>query len=231
MRNLDRIAQQSETHRNITTKEQHRWAATENHPNLLATLTPPLIGERFDARQLRDYLQVSQTTLMRVVKYHHDEMLTLGYTPGGPTRRPTTYPPRAVLHIALIMRPGTSARADQIKKALNQPTTPSPETVAQIHSHTCHRILSEAFTIAEAVQDLDPADVWHELRGMDRYDLQALAVALGALVPLDQNGLRGYLHKVGRDHLRERGQGSNGRDASVTGLAVLIPPKPLKVAS
>jgi hypothetical protein len=214
--------------RAANTRAQARWAATQGRSSILTELDPPLYGTAFGAREVCDYLQCSYTALGSATRYNYTELVQLGYTPGGAGGRqnPAAYPARAVLHIALMMRPGSCARADAIKRALGMWVDPEPTAPKRAarpeppHVQACQHLISRAFAVAEVVHDMDPADAWAEVEAMGRRELQAVAVTLAAFVQLDrgQKELRYYLTQVGKSTDLQPGE-----DASAAGLTVLVP--------
>lgn len=203
-----------------------RRTATHGRESVLAEFDPPLLGDTFGTGEVCDYLQCSYTALNSTTRYNHAELAQLGYVQGGSPRGRATYSARAVLHVALLMRPGSCERADVIKRALGMWVDPEPTTpkravrVAPTHMQACQQIISRAFAVAEVVHDMDPADVWAEVDAMGRNELQAVAVTLAALVPLDrgQKELRYYLAQVGKSTDVQPGE-----DVSAAGLAVFVP--------
>ncbi|WP_006246613.1 hypothetical protein [Mycolicibacterium tusciae] len=72
--------------------------------------------------------------------------------------------------------------------------------------------MDTALETAERVRE-DHAEVWRTLSGLDRDDLQAVAVALAAMVTLDQPGILRWLQALpGGD-----------RPSAASGLAMIVP--------
>jgi hypothetical protein len=228
-----RSQQEREDSRKLAVSDaaKKRWRVSEGRETLLAELDPPLAGDTFTARQVCDYFGCSRSTLGALTRFNYTEMRELGYTPGrAGTVSTIAYPARSVLHVAMLMRPGSCDRADAIKKALGVWTPPTHgkrwrhKPPARSHTQVCRRLLDRAFEVAEAVQDMDPAAVWEELGNLDRYELQGLVMTFGATLPLEQSGLRDYLARLGQVRGGRRGVQA---DAASTGLALLVPPPKL----
>jgi hypothetical protein len=196
-----------------------RLRITRGRECVLADLEPPILRDDLTPAEVSDYFGVSRSTLLVIARRHLAELLQVGYQQSaGP--KAATYSRRAILHVALIMRPSTSKRANEIVTALGVRRgtsgnvglrVPPLEKVVE-----CRELLERVYGVAEAVREEDPSEVWAELSTAGKRELQGMVVALSALVPLDQPGLRRWLSEMGSRY-------TDADDSSAMGLALLIP--------
>ena len=83
------------------------------------------------------------------------------------------------------------------------------------HASRCTRHMRIAYGIAGAVHDAHPNMAWRQLDNLSRYEVQAVAIALAAMVPIDQPGLLDWVSKLGTFQ--------NGTSTIGLGLSRLIP--------
>lgn len=204
-----------------------RLAMTEGKGDLLLQLHPALYDDRLTHLQVTSYLGITYSTLRALVRIHRDELQLAGYKPAAEAAA-ARFSRRAVLHLAMLLRPNASEQAVRIKKALGVyvPTQASRNQRWAGHVTACKHLLAKAAETAEAVQDVDPQEVWADLCQLDRWQLQALVVALSAMVPIDKEGVFAYLASVGdavevADRTERADYGKKGHVAR--GLAQLIP--------
>lgn len=207
-----------------------RLALTEGKGNTLEHLVPPLYDDNLTPPQVVEYLGISRGTLSALTRIHREELTAAGYkyTEGAGSAMSQRFSRRSLLHLAILLRPNASEQSVRIKKALGisvaMPTN-GPNRWAG-HVTYCRSVLGKATELAEAIQESDPVENWNDLCQMDRYTLQTLLVALGTLVPLDQDGLFSYLAQLGdkvpvADRTDRADHGKQGHVAR--GLATLIP--------
>lgn len=207
----------------LARERRRRIEATKGQEDLLAQLDPPIVADYLTGAQVCEYLGISRSALLAITRAHREELKEVGFIAGDP-RTPSRFSRRAVLHVALILRVSTSARGREIKRALGMSdgTRESmPRQSQAAHVSACRAVLDRASEVAEAVQDIDPSEVWADLEGQDRWTLQAMIVALGAMLPLDQPGLRKHLNDLGRQTTSVDRQ----HTADARGLALLVPPR------
>lgn len=205
---------------------QQRLRLTKDREQLLSALQPAITAERLTTSETVAYFRVNVKAVHYIAGAHRAELQAVGFEGGvGGPGNESTFSRRAVLHVALIMREGTSERADVIKRALGVWTGRPSQAgfVVPEHEQRCRDLLRRAKKIAEAAQDSDPKRVWAQLSDMGREELRGVTVALAALLPLDQHGLHKYLTQVGLQHLRDNDQQAHPSRAAAAGLAVLIP--------
>ncbi|WP_301119885.1 hypothetical protein [Mycolicibacterium fortuitum] len=170
---------------------------------------------------VRGYFQVSQSALRAVTNAHYRELVDVGYQPsaGG---RSSRYKARAVAHLGMLMRPTSSRVARSIAEEFGLPVPPLPVGRAfsrnSVHVNRCEQVMARAGDLAHQVRDDDPALVWSQLERMRRYELQALTVALAALLPVEAGGLGSWLADLpgARDRDGDAGPRANG-------LAMVLP--------
>ena len=223
-RQQDSIDRQRERQR--IRQRDERLAITQGCEQVLAAATPPLIipdGEVVDGPTLCDYLQVSRTALLGITRRHRDELVRVGFQPSHDGRAKNLFSARAVLHICLLFTAGTSERANHVAGLLGvqrQPVRRTSGNPMATQVSSCNAILERAYTLISAVRERAPEDVWDLLEDHDRWQLQALIVALSALVPDDVPDLRRYLSDLGE--ARRSNEANEAFDAA-RGLALLIP--------
>lgn len=203
---------------------QQRLRATKGQEHVLPLLMAS--AEWLTTNEAAAYFQVNTKVVHYIARTHYAELQAVGYERG--TRGPgndSRFSRRALLHMALIVKEGTSERADIIKQRLGVWTgRPSaPQSMPSAHEQVCRELLRCAKRIAEEIQDSDPKHVWDELSAMDRHELQGVTVALAALLPLDQHGLHKYLTQVGLQYLRDNNITAHPSRAASAGLSALVP--------
>lgn len=145
--------------------------------------------ETLTTRELCELLHIrADTTMRNVMRYHRDELEADGYNPVGDPAGGGTFNRRAIIRVAMMVRKPTSQIAGKIAEAAGA----RYERIAfgdgnnGAHASRCSSIIDRAAAVAVAVHDEDPAEVWAELNGLDRYTLQGVVVTLAAMVPVDQ---------------------------------------------
>lgn len=204
-----------------------RLALTHGKGGKLAQLQPPLYDDYITTPQVVDYLGISRGTLTALVRIHSDELREAGYVGAG-SGSLVRFSRRSVIHLALLLRPNASDQATKIKQMLGVyvPPPAAKQTRWAGHVSSCRTLLQKATEAAEDIQDSDPDEVWNSLSQLDRYSLQGMVVALGSLVPLDQEGIFAKLAALGdkapvSDRTERADRGKQGHVAR--GLATLIP--------
>lgn len=211
------------------TAAQQRLRATQGREHVLPLLT----AESLTTNEAAAYFKMNIKAVHYIAHAHRAELQAVGYERG--TRGPgndSRFSRRALLHVALIVKEGTSERADIIKQRLGVWTgrpSAAAKSTPSAHELVCRELLRCAKRLAEEIQDSDPSHVWAELSAMDRHELQGVAVALAALLPLDQHGLQRYLTQVGLQYLRDNELTAHPSRAAAAGLASLIPEGPQHV--
>lgn len=178
------------------------------------------------------FYHVHRARIATLLWSHRDEFLSDGWRPEddpGCAER-DTWTPEAVVRAALLLdaefddealhldRPGTkpSPVAAQVRFLLGRASLPVEYSSSPGRARQCGALHENAMRIAAHVHDEGaPSKLWAELQETERYELQALVVALAALVPLDQPDLTTWLKSLGGS----RGEGS----AVARGLMQLIP--------
>ncbi|PKQ59766.1 hypothetical protein B5566_02680 [Mycobacterium sp. MHSD3] len=214
----------------LSARTVERLQLSAGREHLLGELDPPITAVQTTAKQLCSYFGISYSALSANTARNRSELLAIGWKPYR-SHEPSQYSRRAIIHIALILKQGSSVRADEIKKALGvwvEPGQgPKPRDAGRRtrrHEEHCRGLIRRAYGLIEAVQECSPDEVWDELAALDRHDLQALVVTLGALVPSDVEGLQRYLVGLGRDEMRSRGTVVHPSRTAGLGLTRLVPP-------
>lgn len=197
---------------------QQRLQLTLGAEHLLADLRPHVTREHMSLGSVAAYFRVDPWRVDALLAEFRVELSEVGYRPD------TGFTRRAVLHMALLLPLNVSERADVLKRTLGawvgRPGGAAPLTT---HEQMCRELIGRAAELAEDVQDGDPGAVWAEVSGMGRHELQGVVVALAAMLPLDQAGLRAYLTRLGLSRLRADGVASHPSRAAAAGLATLVP--------
>lgn len=177
------------------------------------------------------FFHVPQMRIAALLWSHRDEFLGDGWRPENPSRPSLdVWSPRAIVRAALLLdahledvamhvehpKFKPSLVAAQIRFLLGQSSLPLKYSTNAARYRQCSALFEHAMRIAEHVHDEgSPGTLWAELQETERYDLQALVVALAALVPIDQPDVSSWLKEVGAS--REQG------GAVWRGLANLVP--------
>lgn len=212
---------------------RRRFEVTEGCEHILGELYPPLTEDGLTAIEVANYFDISRSSLRAITLTHGDELRDVGYTPGD-NRRMSRFTRRAVLHIALMMRPATSQQANAIKERLGvQPPTTAVNPRRRLrdadHIDRCRRLIDSGVNLVIEVRDQDPDEVWNWLERQNRSDLQGLVATLAAMVPEDSRPLK-WLAELERSKTTDAATVIHG-DSSMAaiaarGLAMLIPPLP-----
>lgn len=159
------------------------------------------------------FFDIGASTLSRLLRMFHDEFTRDGWIAprcrGGKDR----WSDRAIVRAALLLDEVESAPAAEIRYRLDVAALPVAFDNRAYRITQCEKLFAQAMATVEDVHgDSSPVDIWRRFQEMPRYELQALAVALAALVSDDAPGTGSFLRSIG------------GRDGHVAeGLAQLIP--------
>ncbi|QFP94838.1 hypothetical protein SEA_MARSHAWN_52 [Mycobacterium phage Marshawn] len=166
----------------------------------------PRVGKTATTDEVCRLLRIDYRDVLRnVLNRHGDELAADGWD-----RAAGAFTRRAIIRVALLVRASSSPRAGRIAKAAKT----GSKLIAFDHaprSQQCAAVLDRSFTLAERLRDDDPGEVWAALNKLDRHTVQAMAVALAAMVPIDSPGVTRWL--------RTLGAANNGAD----GLQHLVP--------
>lgn len=175
----------------------------------------PAVGEVVTQVEVAELLGVTPwgTTLRNVLTRHGDELLDDGWDDVR-----DTFTRRAVVRLALIMRSDKAKAIAEAAGARYRVIAFDDSATRLRHVRRCQAVFDQALELAERVKDEDPAEVWQTLNGLDRYTLQAVIVALGALLPLEQPGLLSWLTA-----LPSRNAVGQSRGLAASGLAMIVP--------
>lgn len=178
--------------------------------NRTAALTSarPAIG------QVAQFFGIDVGPLHTLLRYRRDEFLSDGWQPGdAEAPQHDKWTDEAILRAALLLDPGESEAADELRYHLGEGELPVVYCSRPRRVEQCAKDFERAMELIGAVQgDASPHDVWRYLQDMPRYELQSLVITAAALVPLDTAGMGSYLRQI---------SGKNGSVAH--GLALLIP--------
>ncbi|MBY0286797.1 MAG: hypothetical protein K2X52_06580 [Mycobacteriaceae bacterium] len=175
-----------------------------------------------------NFFDVDPARLSRLLNSHADEFAEDGWRPDHPHRRAADlWSMRAIVRMGLLLdcewdpstfhRPHTTPNpvAAQLRYLLGHGNLPAVYSTEATRISQCAALHAKATRIVEHVHNEDPAVIWAELQQAERYELQALVVALAAAVPIDQHHLTRWLQEI---------SGRDGEGGSVAkGLALLIP--------
>lgn len=151
----------------------------------------PRIGDTATAGEVCRLLRIDEGDVLgKVIGRHGDELAALGWD-----RKAGTFTRQAIIHISLLVRSSTSARAARIAKAAKAGSRPISFTHSP-HSQQCTHMLERAFDLATEVRDDDPGEVWARLRKLDRHTLTGVAIALAAIVDVEGAGATRYLRRL-----------------------------------
>lgn len=193
-------------------KRREARAAFARKTYVLGDILPDL-PETSTTQQVCAALSIkARTTLHNVLHRHRDEMIAAGWNPES-----HTFSQQSVIVLCLLIRASTSLKAAEIAEAVG-----ARRRVIKFHSNKvphvrkCQSIIKRANEYVERLRDEDPAEVWHDLSQLDSYQLQGVAVALAAMVPVEQPGLTKWLTELAPSGRHEGG-------GAASGLAKLIP--------
>lgn len=159
------------------------------------------------------FFDVGASAVNRLLRTFPDEFTRDGWTAAPSRSAQDRWTDRAVIRAALLLDEIDSAPAAEIRYLLNVAALPVSFSSREYRITQCEKVFAQAMTVVEDVHgESSPVAVWRRFQEMPRYELQALTVALAALVPDDVPGTGSFLRKIG---------GRQGRVAE--GLAQLIP--------
>lgn len=160
------------------------------------------------------FFDIGVSAVKRLLRMFPDEFTRDGWTPPRSRTDKDRWTDRAVLRAALLLDEEIgSAPAAEIRYRLNVAALPVAFSNKDFRITQCEKVFAQAMEVVEDVHgESSPAAVWRRFQEMPRYELQALTVALAALVPDDAPGIGAFLRTIG---------GPQGRVAE--GLAHLIP--------
>uniref|UniRef100_A0AAU8GPJ6 Helix-turn-helix DNA binding domain protein n=1 Tax=Mycobacterium phage Pharb TaxID=3136626 RepID=A0AAU8GPJ6_9VIRU len=169
-------------------------------------LFKPRVGEVATADEVCRLLRIEgRGSLRNVINRHGDELAADGWD-----RATNTFTRRAIIRVALMLRPSSSPRAGRIAMAAKAGSKVISFNHAPL-SRMTQGALDRAYELAAQVRDDDPGEVWAALNKVDRHTLQAMAVALAALTPIEEPGVTRYLRSLA------------GGGNPAAGLARLVP--------
>ncbi|ARQ95493.1 hypothetical protein I5G81_gp54 [Mycobacterium phage Shandong1] len=152
----------------------------------------PQVGKTATTDEVCRLLRIDHRDVLRnILNRHGDELAADGWD-----KRAGTFTRRAIIRVALLLRPSTSPRAARIAKAAKA----GSKVISFDHaprSQQCTAILDRACGLVEQIRDDDPGEVWAALNKLDRHAVQGLAVALAAMVPIDSPGVTRWLRSLG----------------------------------
>lgn len=159
------------------------------------------------------FFGISTASLVTLLRSHRDEFIEDGWTPAN-RYGDDLWTDQAVVRAALLLDGVVkSAVAAEIRYLLDVEGLPVVFSSRDYRIKQCEKVFERAMAVVGDVHgESSPVAVWREVQQMPRYELQALAVALAALVPDDVPGLGEYLREL-----------AGKRDSSAAGLALLIP--------
>ncbi|AXH46893.1 helix-turn-helix DNA binding domain protein [Mycobacterium phage Aminay] len=174
----------------------------------------PVLHDGASTDDVCKLLGIEPWTPKHHLKKHADELVAAGYDPDE-----RTWSRQAIIRLALLTRGTNSAEISAAAGFVR--VSPRPHRgLGASHVNRCKRLLEIATGAAQHVKEQDPAELWLQLDELSRYELQAVAVALAALVPIDKPGVFDVLTKSAPHQSKQ--YGGNG---AANGLAQLVPAK------
>lgn len=159
-----------------------------------------------------DFFDVDPSVLRTLLRKYGDEFARDGWTAARSRYGTDAWTDRAVVRAALLLDDVASERAAEIRYRLDVAALPVAFSSRGVRIKECERLFAQAMEAVAQVQgETSPETFWRGVQEMPRYELQALAVALAALVPTDVP-IGGFLRDIG---------GPQRRVAE--GLAQLVP--------
>jgi hypothetical protein len=159
------------------------------------------------------FFDIGASALSRLLRAFPEEFIQDGWTAPRSLAGKDRWTDQAVVRAALLLDETDSAPAAEIRYLLGVGALPVAFCSRDWRIKQCEKLFAQAMAIVEDVHgESSPVTIWRLLQEMPRYDLQALTVALAALVPDDVPGISAFLREIG---------GQQGRVAE--GLAQLIP--------
>ena len=188
------------------------------HTNCLAGVGARPLPEHPTIGDVAAFYMTSVEAIRALRNAHTDEFAADGWRPGSADEPGSEHwPAPAALRVGLLLL--NNPIAAQIRYRLGQGELPVSYSTTSHRIRQCQALHERAARIVEHVRDESPDDLWRDLHSADRYQLQALVIALAALIPMDQPNLARWLVDMSST-LGEEG-GSIGK-----GLAMLIPTPP-----
>jgi len=158
------------------------------------------------------FFGISTGSLVTILRWHRDEFIEDGWVAANRSGD-DLWTDQAVVRAALLLDGVKSAVAAEIRYLLDVEGLPVAFCSRGYRIKQCESVFERAMAVVGDVHgESSPVAVWRELQLMPRYELQALAVALAALVPDDIPGLGEYLREL-----------AGASDSIAAGLALLIP--------
>lgn len=161
------------------------------------------------------FFDIGASTLSRLLRTFPQEFAHDGWTAPGSRGGKDRWTDRAVVRAALLLDEVQSVPAAEIRYLLGVDALPVAFSNRNRDRRIkqCEKVFADAMAVVEDVHgESSPVEVWRRFQEMPRYELQALAVTLAALVPDDVPGMGAFLREIGGQH---------GHVAE--GLAQLIP--------
>lgn len=181
---------------------------------LASGYTEALKSARPNIAEVAGFFDIDHGPLQTLLRHWHEEFVSDGWQPGTLfAPQVDSWTDRAMIRAALLLEDGESEAADEIKYLLDQRDLPLAYSARGHRIAECSALFEDAMSLVGAVHgDASAEVVWRHLQDMPRYDLQALVVALAAMVPDDAEGIGSYLREI------------SGRNGGVAhGLTLLIP--------
>ena len=175
--------------------------------------------------QIAEYFGISRSGVLSITKRYGTELREVGYIPGFGQMK-SSFSRRAVLHVAMLLRPNTSDVAKKLRMKMGVWVDHKPTAEDLSHRGSCKGAIDKAIETIANVRDIDPHDMWTDLNRLDRWQIQAVAVALATMVPDDLtiSQLQHYLTDMSKHYRWETGD----NPAAAHGLTKLTPQRPAR---
>lgn len=187
---------------------------------LAAAVTDPL-PSRPTIVDVAAFFGIDSGPLSTLVREYGDELREDGWQ-ANRSGKPEVdhWTDEALIRAALLLETAVGCKshvAQQIRYHLGCGPLPLVFSTSDTRLTQCAKLYEKAQTVVGDVHgEQGPADIWRELQNTPRYELQALVVALAAMVPDDQPGIGRYLCGVASPRTGVAGKRERG-------LALLIP--------
>jgi hypothetical protein len=146
-------------------------------------------AKSYSRNEVADYYRVdARNGLWQLLKKHGADIEAAGWD-----QQADAFSAGAVAFIGLIMR----GYANPVAASMQQSLDPAPVRITfggtAMHRTRCAGIAADAAEVAADLREIDPAEVWSRVHGLDPYRKSALVIALAAMVLHDHPGTRAWL--------------------------------------
>jgi hypothetical protein len=205
---------QTEAARTRARRARRRRDELTRHTHCLAGVGVRPLPEHPTIGDVAAFYATSVGSLRALRNAHAEAFAADGWhprSPDDPGSEQWTAP--AALRVGLLLR--SNPVAEEIRYHLGQGELPVSYATTSHRIRQCQALHERTAEIVEHVREESPAELWRDLNTADRYQLQALVIALAALIPVDQPNLAHWLIEMSAT--------PDEKGSVVKGLAMLIP--------